>query len=116
MAQKPFAKDEMISLDGKETVRVESGPWRNQYGPNYLVEQADGDFVYVVKHRLARRPPVHGDLGRIQSMRSDEPHPYSPHTWVYMDADVVLLKDRLGDYEPFIGYERARVIDTWEAV
>lgn len=114
MLPKPFTKDEMVVFDSK-TVRIESGPWKAQHGPCYVVEQADGHYVFANAHRLTRRPPVAGDRGRILNS-AGEVHPYSPHTWVYADDDVILLKDRLGDYDYFITNERARVLATWEAI
>lgn len=112
--KKPFERDEMVDYDGGP-VRIESGPWSTAVGTSYLIETASGCHALIPNHKLTRQPPKPGDAGTINDS-TGQVHPYSPHTWVYKDDDVILLKDRLGDYDYFIGYERQRIIDTWETI
>lgn len=98
--------------------RVESGPWLSSTDePAYLIERLeDHTYRMTAARHLLPATPRQGDMGSIRKFGTTdaERHYYSPHTFVYGDEYVILLRDRLGDYETFTGKDREHVLNTWE--
>jgi len=118
-----FKKNQRVALElGGAYYRVEAGPYRNRNGEWYVLEKLSGvhvgDYITGMADNLSPMPPVKGDKGRIRVTPCGprELHPYGPHEWIYGDDSVILLRNRLGDYDIFDGPDRQRVLDSWESV